>query len=125
MNEGDGGLWTRFQYALVGFAIGAFFGLLKLAQSFLQEPRPRFRWWVWVIKGSTAGAVGFLAALGAEELKLSLPLAGIFIAIAGWGGAEVLDASKDIALDALRKKLNAAAERRGAADDEADANAKS
>lgn len=90
----------------VGVAVSVFFGLLRYAQAFLEaSERPRFIWWVWAIKGATSGGVGFLTTLLCIHWSIDWTVAGFLIGSAGWGGAETINAFKEMALDSIRKRL--------------------
>lgn len=97
-------------YLMGAFGIGLFFGALRYAQDFTVEPRPPFKWWIWLIKGFTAGAVGFLAAIGCWEFNITIPLGIILVALSGWGGVDTLNAAKEGMFDAIRRYVNRAPE---------------
>lgn len=89
-------VFTKITTSMFAFGLGLMFGMLKYAQEFLNGSPPPFIWWVAMIKGVTAGAVGWIAmALSIEwGLYESHPyLTGVVIAVAGWGGVDFLNAA--------------------------------
>lgn len=101
--------WLVLNWAtIVGFLIGSFFGLLRHAQDFVSGPadaRPKFSWWVAVIKAATAGGVGTLVAWLCREWNVSANMSAFMIALAGWGGVETMNTLWMMMIDGLRRRL--------------------
>lgn len=88
----------------VSFAIAAFFGLIRYLQDFVGPEPPAFRGLVAAAKILTAGAAGMLVHWLVVEWKVSSNFSAFLVAIAGYGGAESINAMKEAWLEYIRRK---------------------
>lgn len=114
MDHGGGNdLWGTLSdlvYAAVSIAIAIFFGFIRYAQQFTDPANAeRFRWQIAALKGVIAGAAGLLAGWLSQYWLFNKYLAWIFIATAGYAGAEFLQTLKEVIYDQLRKRADATA----------------
>lgn len=91
----------------LSFVIAAFFGLIRYLQDFLVADPPAFKWFVFSAKILTAGSVGLVVYWLLLEWKITGGYNAFLIAVAGYGGAESLNAFKEAGLDFLRRKAAA------------------
>lgn len=111
MDDGTGGfeaLREASKVGAIGAAIAIVFGWLRYAQDFIPPERPTFSWRLFLLKGLIAGASGWLTTwllLEWNWVHDKPYLSGLLISLAGWGGAEVINAAKEGLIDLLRKKI--------------------
>lgn len=100
---------AKFGDLALSFGIAAFFGLIRYLQDFVGNEPPAFKWLIAAAKILTAGAVGLLVHWLVVEWKVSGNFSAFLIAVAGYGGAESINAFKEVGLDFLRRKAASAA----------------
>lgn len=113
MNDNEPGKLISFVWwtdGAIAVGLAFFFGLVRYLQEFLGPDPPAFKWFIAIAKCFTAIAVGGLAMLVCNELRLSENWKWIVISLSGYGGAEVLNVAKEAGLDYLRRKAVAASE---------------
>ena len=111
MHDNDNAIivaFTRFGDLALSFVIAAFFGLIRYLQDFTSTEPPAFKWFIAAAKVLTAGAVGLLVHWLVVEWKVSSNLGAFLIAVAGYGGAESINAFKEVGLDFIRRKAASA-----------------
>lgn len=95
----------------LSFLLASFFGFIRYLQDILDPATSnKFKWFVALAKGLTAGSVGLLTYWLLQEWTISKSLSAFLIGIAGYGGAETLQAFKEGAFNALRNMLGKAGE---------------
>jgi hypothetical protein len=94
----------------ISFMIAAFFGLIRYLQDFVGTEPPAFKWLIAGAKILTAGAVGLLVHWLVVEWKVSGNFSAFLIAVAGYGGAESINAFKEVGLDFIRRKAASTAD---------------
>lgn len=92
--------------AALAVLIAAFFGFIRYLQEFLDREPPAFKWLIAVAKVLTAGSVGYLVHILTIEWGVTSGYGAFMIAIAGYGGAETLNAGKEAFLGYLRGKAS-------------------
>jgi hypothetical protein len=97
---------AKFSDAALAIAIAAFFGLIRYMQDFLGPEPPAFKWVFATAKVLTAGAVGLLVHWLVIEWKVSPNFSAFLIAVAGYGGAESINAFKEVGLEFIRRKAS-------------------
>lgn len=101
------GFFDLYGALAFSFALAAFFGLVRYLQEFLGAgEKPAFKWLIAGAKVMTAGAVGLAVHWLLAEWKVGENYGAFLTAIAGYGGAETLNAMKEAALDAIRRKAS-------------------
>lgn len=84
--------------------LAASFGLVRYLQEFLAPEKPAFKWLVFAAKVTTSMAAGFLALKVTDALGAGETWKTVGIAIAGWGGADFINAVKEAWFDWVRRK---------------------
>lgn len=102
--------FAKFGDIALSFAIAAFFGLIRYLQDFVGNEPPAFKWLIAAAKVLTAGAVGMLVHWLVIEWKVSSNFGAFLIAVAGYGGAESINAFKEVGLEFIRRKAANASE---------------
>lgn len=90
--------------------VAMFFGFVRYLQDFLVPNPPAFRWFIASAKALTSLAAGGLAYVVMRELGASENWRWVGISLAGWGGADGINAAKEAWLDWIRRKAAQAAE---------------
>lgn len=80
--------------AVATFAIAGLAAVVKYVQRFTATPRPAFDWIVFAIQITTSVLAGFIASWLFNAWNADPNLAKAAIAIAGWGGAEIIEAAE-------------------------------
>lgn len=95
----------------VAFGVAMFFGFIRYLQDVLAPDAPnKFKWAIAIAKGIMAGSVGILTYWLLTEWRVSEPLAAFLIGVAGYGGAETLQAFKEAVFNSLRNYLGKASD---------------
>lgn len=101
---------AQYADASLAILIAAFFGLIRYLQDFLGSEPPGFKWVIALAKILTAGAVGLLVHWLVIEWKVSANFSAFLIAVAGYGGAESINAFKEAGLEFIRRKAASASD---------------
>lgn len=96
--------------AAIVTATAMFFGLAAYLQTFLVENPPAFRLLIVAAKCVLSIAAGWLAFLVFRELKASDNWTYIAVAVAGWGGADFINAVKEGIYDRVRRASSQASD---------------
>lgn len=96
--------------AALAILIATFFGFIRYLQEFLGASPPAFKWVIAGAKVLTAGAVGLLVHWLVIEWKVSSNFSAFLIAVAGYGGAESINAFKEAGLEFIRRKAASASD---------------
>jgi len=82
-------------FAYLGtIAIAGLTGIIKYLQRFTATPRPAFDWVIFIIQVATSILAGFIASWLFTAWHADSSLSKAAIAIAGWGGAELIAAAE-------------------------------
>lgn len=99
------GIFKDFGQVALAFGIAAFFGLIRVLQDYIApDAPPKFRWLIAVAKTLVAGSAGMLTMWVCLYWEVGPYLSAFLIAIAGYGGAETLNACKEALYDFIRRK---------------------
>lgn len=97
--------WTL---SAIAFVLAMLFGWLRYMQDF-RKPReewPHFSTVGFIVQGLTAGAAGMLTMWLIAEWGIPRYLSAVMIAVAGWGGAEIISSLLEGVKDVLRRRLD-------------------